>query len=113
MGTLSGGQRQALTLLMAVLPMQMNETSGAELKILLMDEPTAALDPKTSELILQLADKVIREFRLTVLFVTHQLKDALHYGNRILCMNAGHLVQDVRVEKKSALTLPEVFEWFE
>ncbi len=104
MGTLSGGQRQALTLLMAV----MDET-----KILLMDEPTAALDPKTSELILQLAGKIIREFHLTVLFVTHQLKDALHYGDRIIRMNEGSIAEDLSNESKSKLKIDEVYRWFE
>jgi len=104
MGTLSGGQRQALTLLMAV----MDET-----KILLLDEPTAALDPKTSALILRLADRIIREFSLTVLFVTHQLKDALYYGNRIIRMDGGIIVQDYANTAKTALTIGEVFQWFE
>jgi putative ABC transport system ATP-binding protein len=109
MGTLSGGQRQALTLLMAVMPGEM----GDDTRILLMDEPTAALDPKTSALILQLAGKIIGEFKLTVLFVTHHLKDALAYGNRIVCMDEGSIVQDLDQTAKSKLTLPEVYEWFE
>ena len=104
MGTLSGGQRQALTLLMAV----MDET-----KILLMDEPSAALDPKTSELILQLADKIIHEFNLTVLFVTHQLKDALHYGDRIIRMSEGKIAEDLSSDSKSNLKVEDVYRWFE
>lgn len=104
MGNLSGGQRQALTLLMA----SMDET-----KILLMDEATAALDPKTSELILQVADRIIRESGLTVLFVTHQLKDALRYGDRIIRMNEGKIMQDYDKEAKARLTLADVYGWFE
>lgn len=110
MGTLSGGQRQALTLLMAVMP---RETGREEAKILLMDEPTAALDPKTSALILELADKIIKEFNLTVIFVTHQLKDALRYGGRILCMEGGKVTRDLADQYKIKLTIPEVYEWFE
>ena len=110
MGTLSGGQRQALTLLMAVMPLQ---TGREEAKILLMDEPTAALDPKTSALILELADKIIKEFNLTVIFVTHQLKDALRYGDRILCMDSGKIKRDIAEGAKPKLRISEVFDWFE
>lgn len=110
MGTLSGGQRQALTLLMAVMPSQ---TGKEDAKILLMDEPTAALDPKTSALILELADKVIKEFNLTVIFVTHQLKDALRYGDRILSMEEGKVTRDLEYQSKIKLTIPEVYGWFE
>jgi putative ABC transport system ATP-binding protein len=109
MGTLSGGQRQALTLLMAVMPGEL----GDDTRILLMDEPTAALDPKTSTLILELAAKIIGEYKLTVLFVTHHLKDALNYGNRIVCMEEGRIVQDLDQSAKLKLTMPEVYQWFE
>ena len=109
-GTLSGGQRQALTLLMAVMPVQ---TGKEESKILLMDEPTAALDPKTSALILELADKIIKEFNLTVIFVTHQLKDALRYGDRILSMEGGKVTRDLAYQSKIKLTVPELYGWFE
>ena len=104
MGTLSGGQRQALTLLMAT----MDET-----KILLMDEPSAALDPKTADLLLQLANKIIREFRLTTLFITHQLKDALIYGDRLILMREGTIAKDLDPSQKSKLQLNEVYSWFE
>jgi len=104
MGTLSGGQRQALTLLMAV----MDET-----KILLMDEPTAALDPRTSQLILQLADKIIAKFKLTVLFVTHQLKDALGYGNRLMLMSDGKIIRNINKEEKQLLSIQDAYSWFE
>ena len=118
MGTLSGGQRQALTLLMAIMPSHSHSsgysfTGDEETKILLMDEPTAALDPKTSKLILGLANRLIREYGLTVIFVTHQLRDALHYGNRIIRMDGGKIVQDLENESKARLTLSEVVEWYE
>ena len=108
-GTLSGGQRQALTLLMAIMPSQGMEGP----KVLLMDEPTAALDPKTSALILKLADRIIREYKLTVIYVTHQLKDALHYGSRLIRMDSGKIAQDLEQEAKSRLSMAEVAEWFE
>ncbi len=110
MGTLSGGQRQALTLLMAVMPSQ---TGKGESGILLMDEPTAALDPKTSELILKLADRIISEFNLTVIFVTHHLKDVLHYGDRIISMDNGKITRDITGDSKLKLTIGEIYEWFE
>ena len=110
MGTLSGGQRQALTLLMAVMPF--NHGGVDETKILLMDEPSAALDPKTSELILKIAQRIIREFNLTVVFVTHQLKDALQYGDRIIRLNQGKIEQDLSNDSKAKLTIGEVYEWF-
>ena len=110
MGTLSGGQRQALTLLMAV--MSDDDLPHEQTRILLMDEPTAALDPKTSTQIMELAGKIIKEFNLTVVFVTHHLKDALAYGDRIIGMEAGTIVKDLGLEPKSKLTLPEVYDWF-
>ncbi len=103
MGSLSGGQRQALTLLMAV----MDET-----KILLMDEPAAALDPKTSDLLMKLAEKIIREFHLTALFITHQLKDALAYGDRLILMHEGKILKDLGQAEKSKLLLPDIYSWF-
>ena len=115
MGTLSGGQRQALTLLMAVMPGRLNEIPGSvekETAILLMDEPAAALDPKTSDLLLRLADKVIREFRLTTLFITHQLKDALTYGDRLILMQEGKILKDLDKAEKSKLELNTLYNWF-
>jgi len=103
MGTLSGGQRQALTLLMAV----MDET-----KVLLMDEPAAALDPKTAELLMNLADKIIREFHLTAFLITHQLKDALAYGDRLILMQEGIVTKDLGQSEKAALQLNDIFNWF-
>jgi putative ABC transport system ATP-binding protein len=103
MGTLSGGQRQALTLLMAV----MDET-----KILLMDEPAAALDPKTSELLMTLAQKMIREYQLTAFLVTHELKDALAYGDRLIFMKEGKIFKNINQCEKSKLQPNDVFSWF-
>jgi putative ABC transport system ATP-binding protein len=104
MGSLSGGQRQALTLLMSV----MDEAS-----ILLLDEPTAALDPKSAALILNLADELIKEFQLTALCITHNLKDARQYGNRLLQFQEGAVVRDLDKAEKSALQLQDMFQWFE
>ncbi len=103
MGTLSGGQRQALTLLMSV----MDET-----KVLLLDEPAAALDPKTAELLMKLADKIIKEFHLHAFLITHQLKDALAYGDRLLLMQEGMITKDLSQTQKSGLQLNDLFSWF-
>ncbi|TAH42605.1 MAG: ATP-binding cassette domain-containing protein [Bacteroidetes bacterium] len=102
-GTLSGGQRQAMTLSMAVMD---------EAKILLMDEPTAALDPKTSEVFMKLAKRVIAERRLTCILITHQLKDALNYGNRLILLREGKIIHDIQGDKKEKLTQNELFVWF-
>jgi putative ABC transport system ATP-binding protein len=104
MGTLSGGQRQALTLMMAV----MDET-----KILLMDEPTAALDPRSAETLMQKADEIIRTFQLTAILVTHHLKDAHRFGNRVIQMEQGQVLRDLDAKAKSALHLSDLFGWFE
>ena len=103
MGSLSGGQRQALTLLMAI----MDET-----RLLLLDEPTAALDPRTSELIMNLADKVIKEYSLTALLVTHQIKDVVGYGNRIIQMKEGKIIRDMLKIEKEKLSVTDIYEWF-
>ncbi len=103
MGSLSGGQRQALTLLMTV----MDDT-----QILLLDEPTAALDPKSANIVLQLADKLIKDYKLTALFVTHNLKDAQQYGNRLVQMAEGKIVRDVPATEKANLQLQDMVEWF-
>jgi putative ABC transport system ATP-binding protein len=104
MGSLSGGQRQALTLLMGVM---------ADTEILLMDEPTAALDPKSAQVVLQLADRFNRENGLTILLITHNLKDAQHYGNRLLQFSAGSIIRNIAAQEKKALSLPEMYGWFE
>ena len=103
-GLLSGGQRQALTLLMAA----MNKP-----KLLLLDEHTAALDPKTAEKVLSLTQKIIQRDRLTTLMITHNMKDALRFGNRLIMMNAGRIVVDVDAEQKAKLTIPDLLALFE
>lgn len=103
MGTLSGGQRQALTLLMST----MDHTD-----ILLLDEPTAALDPRSAEVVLQTAQRIIDEYDLTTVFITHNLQDALKYGNRLIQMKNGKIERDLDTTAKSQLQLQEVYQWF-
>jgi putative ABC transport system ATP-binding protein len=103
-GNLSGGQRQSLTLLMAI---------ADETKLLLLDEPTAALDPKTSDLVMGITDHVIRDYNLTALLVTHQLKDVVLYGDRIIQLKEGRILRDILKNTGTTLTLPEVYQWFE
>ncbi|MCQ2478437.1 MAG: ABC transporter ATP-binding protein [Clostridia bacterium] len=102
-GMLSGGQRQALTLLMAV----MNKP-----KLLLLDEHTAALDPKTAARVLELSDKFIAEEHLTALMVTHNMKDAITHGNRLIMMNNGKIIFDVKGEEKKKLTVEDLLAAF-
>ncbi|MGN0474104.1 MAG: ABC transporter ATP-binding protein [Acutalibacteraceae bacterium] len=102
-GLLSGGQRQAVTLLMAV----MNKP-----KVLLLDEHTAALDPKTAANVLALSDKFIEEGNLTALMVTHNMRDAIAHGNRLIMMNEGRIILDVRGEDKKKLTVEELLNEF-
>lgn len=103
MGTLSGGQRQALTLLMSVMD---------TCKVLLLDEPTAALDPRSASIVMQTAEKLIRDFELTAILVTHNLKDAFNYGTRIIQMGEGKMIQDLAGAKKAALKQNDLFDWF-
>ena len=103
MGSLSGGQRQALTLLMSV----MDKTD-----ILLLDEPTAALDPRSANTILQTADSLIKEYHLTAILITHNLKDAYQFGNRLVQMNEGKVLRDLDAAAKAALKQTDLFEWF-
>ncbi len=100
-GTLSGGQRQALTLLMAVM---------SDCKLLLLDEPTAALDPRSAELVLTLADQLIRKHNLCAILITHNMKDAVKYGDRLLVMQEGKIVEDIR--EKEQLQAGELLVWF-
>ena len=100
---LSGGQRQALTLLMATLRRP---------QVLLLDEHTAALDPKTSEMVLHLTDKIIREQALTALMITHNMKDALTLGNRLIMLHQGRIVVDVSGEEKANLTVEKLINLF-
>ena len=102
-GLLSGGQRQALTLLMAVMKQP---------KVLLLDEHTAALDPKTAATVLMLSEKFISEYKLTTLMVTHNMKDAIAHGNRLIMMNAGKIVLDISGEEKKKLTVEKLLELF-
>ena len=102
-GLLSGGQRQAITLLMASLKCP---------KILLLDEHTAALDPKTAKVVLDLTDKIVEENHLTTLMVTHNMKDAIAHGNRLIMMNNGHVLFDIKGEEKKNLTIEELLEKF-
>ena len=103
-GLLSGGQRQALTLLMATLRTP---------KLLLLDEHTAALDPKTAAKVLELSDKIIREQKLTALMITHNMQDAIDYGNRLIMMHEGRIVVDVAGEEKKKLTRADLMGLFE
>ncbi|HSY75989.1 MAG TPA: ATP-binding cassette domain-containing protein [Bacteroidia bacterium] len=103
MGSLSGGQRQALTLLMSV----MDDT-----QILLLDEPTAALDPRSAALIMQTAADIIRQYKLTAVLITHNLKEAHQYGNRLIQMSEGKVLRDLQGTEKASLQLQGMFEWF-
>ena len=103
-GLLSGGQRQAITLLMATLQKP---------KLLLLDEHTAALDPKTASKVLELSDKIIKENNLTALMVTHNMKDAIVHGNRLIMMNNGKVILDISGEEKKKLTVDELLKKFE
>ena len=103
MGSLSGGQRQAVALLMATM---------TPLQFLILDEHTAALDPKTAETIMALTDRVVREKRLTAMMVTHNLRHALEYGDRILMLNRGGVVLDRAGEEKQALSIETLLDRF-
>lgn len=103
-GLLSGGQRQALTLLMATLQQP---------KLLLLDEHTAALDPKTAEKVLHVTDKIIEENNLTALMVTHNMKDAIAHGNRLIMMHEGKVILDISGEDKKSLTVKDLMLQFE
>ena len=102
-GLLSGGQRQALTLLMASLKKP---------KLLLLDEHTAALDPKTAAKVLELSDQIVQENSLTTLMITHNMKDAIAHGNRLIMMDAGRVVVDISGEDKKKLTVPDLLALF-
>ena len=102
-GLLSGGQRQALTLLMASLKKP---------KVLLLDEHTAALDPKTAAKVLELSDQIVEEHKRTTLMVTHNMKDAIAHGNRLIMLDAGRVILDIRGEDKKKLTVPELLARF-
>ena len=103
-GLLSGGQRQAVTLLMATMKKP---------KLLLLDEHTAALDPKTASKVLEITDKLVTENHLTTLMITHNMHDAIAYGNRLIMMHEGQIVVDVSGEAKKRLTINELLSLFE
>ena len=102
-GLLSGGQRQALTLLMASL---------VKPRLLLLDEHTAALDPKTAAKVLEATQKIVERDNLTTLMITHNMKDAITYGDRLIMMYEGRIVIDVKGEEKKNLTVPQLLELF-
>ncbi|MEE0613415.1 MAG: ABC transporter ATP-binding protein [Collinsella stercoris] len=103
-GLLSGGQRQALTLLMATL---------TNPRVLLLDEHTAALDPKTASKVLELTEQIVGERKLTTLMVTHNMNDAIRLGNRLIMMHEGRVIYDVAGDEKRALTVPDLLQKFE
>jgi len=102
-GLLSGGQRQALTLLMATLKKP---------KVLLLDEHTAALDPKTAGKVLEITEQLIRESNLTTLMVTHNMRDAIRHGNRLIMMHEGRIILDINGTEKQKLTVEDLLERF-
>ena len=103
-GLLSGGQRQAITLLMAAMKKP---------KLLLLDEHTAALDPKTAAKVLEISDKIIEENQLTAMMVTHNMKDAIAHGNRLIMMHEGRVIYDVSGEEKKKLHVSDLLAKFE
>lgn len=103
-GNLSGGQRQALSLLMATL---------TKPELLLLDEHTAALDPKTSKQLMSLTDQRIQEANLTCLMITHRMEDALNYGNRLIVLQKGKIIKDLSKEEKDKLTIQDLLLFFE
>ena len=102
-GLLSGGQRQAVTLLMAAM---------AEPKLLLLDEHTAALDPKTAEKVLEITEDIVNKNHLTTLMITHNMRDAIKHGNRLIMMHEGKIIVDVCGEAKKNLTVEDLLELF-
>lgn len=102
-GLLSGGQRQAVTLLMAAM---------SEPKLLLLDEHTAALDPKTAEKVLEITEKIVNKNKLTTLMITHNMRDAIKHGNRLIMMHEGRIIVDVSGEEKKNLTVEDLLALF-
>ncbi|WP_320978004.1 ATP-binding cassette domain-containing protein, partial [Hungatella effluvii] len=103
-GLLSGGQRQALTLLMATLQKP---------KLLLLDEHTAALDPKTAKKVLEITQEIVEEQNLTTLMITHNMKDAISIGNRLIMMHEGRIIYDISGEEKRSLEVEDLLKKFE
>lgn len=102
-GVLSGGQRQAMALLMATM---------TDIKFLILDEHTAALDPKTADLIMKITDDVVKEKHLTTVMVTHNLRYAVEYGSRLIMMNQGHIVMDKGGDEKANLNVDDILDVF-
>ncbi len=102
-GLLSGGQRQALTLLMATLQKP---------RLLLLDEHTAALDPKTASVVMSITERIVREEKLTTLMITHNMRDAIRYGDRLIMLHAGNIILDISGEEKKNLTVADLLEKF-
>ena len=102
-GVLSGGQRQAMALLMSTM---------TPIEFLILDEHTAALDPKTAEIIMELTDKIVREKALTTIMVTHNLRYAVEYGNRLIMMHQGHAIIDKAGEEKAAIEIDDILDKF-
>lgn len=102
-GSLSGGQRQALTILMSVMD---------DLKILLLDEPSAALDPRSADIVMKITEKLINDHCLTSILVTHNIKDASQYGTRIIQMSEGRILKDIGGTEKQSLNSSDIFNWF-
>jgi ABC-type uncharacterized transport system, ATPase component len=102
-GLLSGGQRQALTLLMATM---------SKPKLLLLDEHTAALDPRNAQIVMDLSEKIITENKLTAMMVTHNMQFAIDFGTRLIMMDEGHIILDLKGEEKKSMTVPRLMEIF-
>lgn len=102
-GVLSGGQRQAMALLMSTM---------TPIEFLILDEHTAALDPKTADIIMELTDKVVKEKHLTTIMVTHNLRYAVEYGNRLLMMHQGHAIIDKAGEEKKQIQIEHILDKF-
>ena len=102
-GSLSGGQRQAMALLMSTM---------TPIEFLILDEHTAALDPKTEELIMQLTDKIVKEKQLTTIMVTHNLRYAVEYGNRLVMMHNGHMILDKKGKEKEDMAIDDILTLF-
>ncbi|MGN0552718.1 MAG: ABC transporter ATP-binding protein [Oscillospiraceae bacterium] len=102
-GSLSGGQRQALALIIATM---------TDIKMLILDEHTAALDPKSSETLMQITDKIVKEKQLTTLMVTHNLRFAVQYGNRMVMMHSGHAIMDLSDEDKNNTSIDDILAKF-
>ena len=103
-GALSGGQRQAMALLMSTM---------TPIEFLILDEHTAALDPKTARKVLEITEKIVTEQELTAMMVTHNMRDAIHIGNRLIMMHEGRIIYDVAGEEKKNLQVEDLLKKFE